>query len=49
MKPAPVRFRASQRPEDTKHWGALCIATERRAPFKAAQPKERPALYWWPL
>lgn len=49
MKAVPARKRASERPEDTRHWGSLCIAAERRAPFKVAQPKERAARRWWQL
>lgn len=49
MKPAPPRKRASERAGDTKHWGAVWIAADRRAPFKVEQTRERSARRWWPL
>ncbi|WP_019369310.1 hypothetical protein ACNFJ7_02055 [Sphingomonas sp. HT-1] len=49
MKPAYSRLRASERPEQTKRWGAVWIAADRRAPFQVAQPQERPRRRWWLL
>lgn len=49
MKPAPARLRASERPEQTRRWGGVWIAADRRAPFKVEQHQERPARRWWPL
>lgn len=49
MKPATARLRASERPEQTRHWGGVWIAADRREPFKVEQPQERPRRRWWPL
>lgn len=49
MKLAPARKRASQRPDDTAHWGAVWIAADRRAPFKVEHSQERPRRRWWQL
>ncbi|WP_139809983.1 hypothetical protein [Sphingomonas azotifigens] len=44
------RRRASERPKDTAHWGAVWIAADRRQPFKVEHPREMPRRRrWWPL
>lgn len=49
MSAGHIRLRASERPEQTRRWGAVWIAADRRAPFKVEQPQERPRRRWWPL
>ncbi len=49
MKHAPTRLRASERPEQTRRWGSVWVAADRRQPFKVEQSQERRARRWWPL
>lgn len=49
MRPTPARLRASERPDATKHWGAVWIAADRREPFKVEHSQERPRRRWWQL
>ncbi|WP_158000012.1 hypothetical protein [Sphingomonas elodea] len=49
MKPAPARLRASERAEQTRHWGSVWIAADRRQPFKVEHTQERPRRRWWLL
>lgn len=49
MSAQHTRLRASERPEQTRRWSGVWIASDRRAPFKVEQRRARAARRWWQL